>query len=127
MDCQTKPETVDLERCRQCKSASAQLLWCCRHGFYLQPTKGQAAIRNSDQKVFKAEAKIVSSHEQIPEDWKPPHWQCVDKKCPYLKQPCGVCLILTRQINLQKWFREGNNCPLENQFGLNPSTTENGI
>lgn len=45
MDCQTKPETVDLDQCRKCKSASEKLLWCCRHGFYLQPTKGQAALR----------------------------------------------------------------------------------
>lgn len=33
--------------------------------------------------------------------------------CKHYKAECNSCLLLTRQTNLNKWFSDGNRCPLE--------------
>lgn len=65
MTCEVKPETVDLDQCRRCKSASGKLLWCCRHGFYLQPTKGEAAMRGPKRRV-QGEMQVVKVPDELP-------------------------------------------------------------
>jgi len=56
----TKPETPDIEQCRQCKHASEKKIWCCKFGFYF------------DKPLISAPSKklILPSHHKATEKTK---------------------------------------------------------